>query len=175
MHQVKRFNYMGTELFQALELPYQGDRLSMVVLLPQADDGLPELERKLSSMNLTSWLSQMVKQKVNVFLPRFTVLSELELNEHLETLGMTDAFSTATADFSGITPTEELYISLAIHKAFIDVDEEGTTAAAVTAVVMAPTGLAAPIPIFRCDHPFLFLIRDTRTGSILFIGRLTRP
>ncbi|MFX1474982.1 MAG: serpin family protein [Promethearchaeota archaeon] len=175
MHQVKRFNYMETQLVQALELPYLGDRLSMVVLLPQADDGLPELERKLSPMNLTAWLGQMVKQKVNIFLPRFTVTSEFELNEHLETLGMTDAFSTATANFSGITPTEDLYISLAIHKAFIEVDEEGTTAAAVTAVVMAPKGLPAPIPIFRCDHPFLFLIRDTRTGTILFIGRVINP
>jgi serpin B len=175
MHSVKRYNYMETPELQALELPYIGDRLSMVVLLPTADDGLPDLEKNLRwEEQLEAWLSLMVKQKVNVFFPKFTITSEFALNDPLETLGMTDPFS-MSADFSGITISEKLFISSARHKAFIEVDEEGTTAAAATAIIMAPTGLPAPIPIFRCDHPFLFLIRDTKTGSVLFLGRMVNP
>jgi serpin B len=113
---------------------------------------------------------------VHVFLPRFKMTSQFQLKGVLESMGMTLAFS-QQADFSGISSEEQLFISTVIHKAFVDVNEQGTEAAAATGVVLAPT--SAPVtqePVtFRADHPFVFLIRDHRSSSILFLGRLTNP
>jgi serpin B len=108
-----------------------------------------------------------------VFLPRFTVTSAFDLAEVLPSMGMVLAF-TGEADFSGMTGRKELFISAVVHQAFADVNEEGTEAAAATAVVMSRSA-SQPPPLFRADHPFLFLIRDNRTGGILFLGRVVKP
>jgi serpin B len=174
MHQTGDFGYMETETFQALELQYEGDGLSMVVLLPKEKDGLTELEQSLSAKALAEWLGGLKKQEVVVTLPRFRVTAEFTLNEILKAMGMADAFSPTVADFSGMTGKRELAISSVVHKAFVDVNEEGTEAAAATAVVMYFGDVAMP-PVFRADHPFLFLIRDNESGSILGLGRLVNP
>jgi serpin B len=179
MHLTSRFGYLDGEGdgFQALDLPYAGNALSMVVLLPKKVDGLAALEASLTAPKLAGWLGRLSPQKVEVSLPRFKLEYGLELSEALKSLGMPSAFE-PKADFSGMTADRRLFISKVIHKAFADVNEEGTEAAASTAVIMT-RGLAVvpnrPPIVFRADHPFLFLIRDVRSGSILFLGRVINP
>lgn len=175
MSQTKEFNYAENDALQIIELPYIGDKLSMVVLLPKKIDGLKQIEGLLTQDNLNNWLSNLRNREVIVSLPKFKMTSEFELNEALKSLGMVDAFI-MKADFSGMTPDPVgLYISKVLHKAFVDVNEEGTEAAAATAVVMRLKGMPEPKPVFRADHPFVFIIRDKSVGSILFIGRVMDP
>ena len=175
MNQKAEFGYMETDTFQALELPYVDDELSMVILLPKKFDALDEFEKTLTPENLTQRLAKIHKREVVVFVPKFKMTSQFGLASVLNSMGMKDAFS-PKADFSGINGKRDLFISAVIHKAYIEVNEEGTEAAAATGVVMRLTSIGpAPIPVFRADHPFLFLIRDNLTGSILFIGRVANP
>jgi len=175
MNQKSEFGYMETDSFQALELPYVNEELSMVILLPRKHDTLDEFEKTLTLENLTQWLTKIHKREVVVFVPKFKMTSQFGLAPVLKSMGMKDAFSSA-ADFSGINGKKDLFISAVIHKAYVEVNEEGTEAAAATGVVMRLTSVGpAPIPVFRADHPFLFLIRDNLTGSILFIGRVANP
>ncbi len=175
MNQKAEFGYMETDTFQALELPYVDDELSMVILLPKKYDTLDEFEKTLTPDNLTQWLAKIHKREVVVFVPKFKMTSQFSMATVLKSMGMKDAFS-SNADFSGINGKRDLFISAVIHKAYVEVNEEGTEAAAATGVVMRLTSIGpAPIPVFRADHPFLFLIRDNLTGSILFIGRVANP
>ena len=171
-----RFRYSDEGTFQAIELPYRGDALAMVILLPRKD-GLAQLETSLTFPRLESVLKKLSSHRVDLCLPRFKLTAGCELKDPLSALGMRLPFDPNAADFSGITGTRDLAISAVVHKAFIEVEEKGTEAAAATAVVMMPRAVRAPSPpvVFRADHPFFFLIRDTRTGSILFLGRLVRP
>lgn len=169
------FKYMENDTLKILELPYIGDDLSMVVLLPAKVDGLPRLEAVLSKEKLNAWIGSLSPREVFVFLPKFKITSQFSLGKTLISMGMSDPFC-AKADFSGIDGTKDLFISAVIHKAFVDVGEEGTEAAAATAVVMRLTSAApSACPVFLADHPFIFLIRDNRTGGILFIGRIINP
>jgi serpin B len=147
----------------------------MVVLLPKAKGGLAALEASLSAEKLAEWVSKVRRREVQVTLPRFKTTAEFSLKDPLVAMGMTDAFDSGRADFSGMTGARDLFISAVIHKAFVDTNEEGTEAAAATAVVARMTAVAEPPPVFRADHPFLFLIRDTETGAILFLGRILDP
>ncbi|MGD0518998.1 MAG: serpin family protein [Thermoguttaceae bacterium] len=174
MHQMGMFHYGVVDEVQVLELPYVGKDLSMFVLLPKEVDGLADLEKNLSAKNLSIWISGLREQEVTVLLPRFKMISGFRLEQVLGSMGMPQAFS-GEADFAGMTGKRELSISAVIHKAFIDVNEEGTEAAAATAVVMARPSPPKQNPTFRADHPFLFLIRDNRSGSILFLGRMANP
>jgi serpin B len=177
MHLTSGFNYFDGGTFQALELPYKSGALSMVVLLPKDADGLPALEQSLTPDSLTNWLGKLgPAPKVIVTLPRFTMTQQFELSSALSAMGMPQAFGGA-ADFSGMTGKRDFTISAAIHKAFVDVNETGTEAAAATSIVMRATAMRLEPPpiIFNADHPFLFLIRDTRSGSILFLGRVVDP
>ena len=176
MNQTSAFKYLEGNGYQALELPYAGKDLSMVILLPRQADGLPALERALTAEKLSAALARFDSQKVIVFLPKFRITAAFNLNQALADLGMPLAFSDG-ADFSGMNGRRDLRISLVIHKAYVDVDEEGTEAAASTATGLAIAAHIRPpeIPIFRADHPFIFLIRDNRSGSILFMGRVVNP
>jgi serine protease inhibitor len=176
MYQKDDFGYAEFPDLQVLELPYRGHDLSMVVLLPRDANGLGALETKLTADNLAAWTKDLSEEKVCVFLPKFTTTQEFSLSHALMAMGMTDAFS-RKADFSGMDGRKDLFISEVIQKAFVKVDEEGTEAAAATGVVMLGMAVQAekPIPVFRADHPFLFLIRDNRTDSILFLGRIINP
>jgi|SRR5208282_690793 len=164
--------------FQAVELPYAGHELSLVALLPRKVDGCGALEGQLSAAFLSHCLVQMKSQKVELFLPRFKMGYDFELRDTLGKMGMPDAFG-PQADFSGMDGMQDLYISKVFHKAWVEVREEGTEAAAATVVTMELMGVPrkppAPQPVFRADRPFIFCIRDTRSGSLLFLGRLADP
>ena len=176
MHLTGHFRYAEDKTAQILELPYQGANLAMVVVLPRAVDGLAALEQSLSLSTLESSLKLLASHRVEISMPRFKLTAQCELKSSLSALGMPIAFDAGKADFSGMTGSRDLVISAVVHKAFVEVDEKGTEAAAATGVVMARTAfVAAPPTVFRADHPFLFLIRDKENGSILFLGRLARP
>lgn len=173
MAQEHRFKYGESDSLQILELPYVGDDLAMVVLLPSRVDGLTALETTLTVENLEKWISSLEETRVQVFLPRFKISCGFKLNDALVSMGMDDAFDASRANFAGMDGRERwLYIAAVFHKAFVDVNEEGTEAAAATAIVMKVRGISQPIPVFRADHPFVFLIRERSTGSILFLGRV---
>jgi len=174
MHQVEELRAFAGDGLKALELPYEGGDLAMVFLLPDARDGLPALEEKLDTEALAKWLGAMYEQKVAIALPRFKVTSDFGLHEVLPGMGMKEAF-TMSADLSGMDGARDLYITAVVHKAFVEVDEKGSEAAAATAVVVGEKGAARRPWQFVADHPFLFLIRDKRTGSILFLGRVSSP
>ena len=171
MTQTRTFSLARGRELQVLELPYEGGDLSMLVLLPAARDGLAELEAALTLENLELWISHLWEDEVQAQLPRFKLDYRLEVQDYLPPLGMIDAFLPHKADFSGITgQASGFFIDLIIHQAFVQVDEAGTEAAAATAIVSR----GGP-PIFRADHPFLFLIRENSTGCILFLGRVANP
>jgi serine protease inhibitor len=171
MTQTQTFRWGGGREFQMLEMPYDGGDLSMFVLLPAARDGLPELEAALTLDNLHLWASQLRERQVQVQLPRFKLDYRFIVNSALSAMGMIDAFSAGTADFSGIAgEASHFFIDLIAHQAFVQVDEAGTEAAAATAILER----SLP-PAFRANHPFVFLIRENNSGSILFMGRLADP
>lgn len=174
MNQKQKFGYAEHENLQILELPYVGEELSMLVLLPKKVDGLTELENKLTTDNLKKWTRHLGEREVWVFLPKFEMTSAFRLDKTLASMGMPDAFS-MNADFSGMDGTKKLNISAVIHKAFIAVDEQGTEAAAATGVAIGVKSLPQPAPVFRADHPFMFLIRENLSNSILFFGRVIDP
>lgn len=175
MNQETRFGYTETDTLQSLEMPYKGEELSMVILLPKKMDGIKGLERELTAESLSKWLGALRRRQVIVSVPKFKMTSKFSLARVLQSMGMTDAF-TDKADFSGMTDNRDLFISAVIHQAYVDVNEEGTEAAAATGTVMRATSFGpGETPVFRADHPFLFLIRDKTTGSILFLGRVMNP
>jgi serpin B len=176
MNQTSHFGYNDTPSAQILEMRYAGTGIAFDVLLPKTPSGLPDLEKSVTLENLNGWLGNLTPQNVQVSLPKFRAESEFSLRKALSTMGMPTAF-TGKADFSGIDPKRGLAISEVAHKAFVDVSEQGTEAAAATGITMRATAMHMPeqTVVFRADHPFLFLIRDTRTGVILFVGRLMNP
>ena len=175
MYQKGDFKYAQEQELQILELPYKDEELSMIVLLPKKVDGLAALEKLLTVKNIDNWLGSLHKQEVIVYLPKFKMTTgPLELKDILKSMGMKGAFSLPPADFSGMTGRKDLFISNVLHKAFVAVDEKGTEAAAATAVVMMRGGIS-PEPVFRADHPFVFIIKDNRSGSILFMGKVVNP
>lgn len=165
--------YASLEGLSLLELPYKGEELSMVIVLPDTTEGLAALERRLTASQWDDWLSHLAPTEVSIALPRFKVTSEFQLDDQLKAMGMQKAFS-SDADFSGMTGERSLAISAVVHKAYADVTEEGTEAAAATAVALEKL-MARPVPTFVADHPFVFMIRERSTATILFLGRLVDP
>lgn len=183
MHMSKAKFYYGTnsELnCQAIELPYTGESLSMFILLPdQAETSLSEFEKKLTDDDLVNVMEKfrMRSTEVNLWLPRFSLDEKLGLAEMLAGMGMPDLFAEGVADLSGVDGSKELYVSKVLHRAVLEVNEEGTEAAAATAVVMMMRSAVIPREIvdFRADRPFLFFIHHKATRSVLFLGRLVNP
>jgi serpin B len=177
MYRTGGYSYAENDGFQVLDMPYSGKRISMTVILPRKADGLPAVEKELTGDKLAATLKTLrMEKQVHVHLPKFKTEKSFTLNKPLKALGMKAAFD--GADFSGMhTGGEQLDITAVIHKAFVDVNEEGTEAAAATGVVVGLTSAAPPpMPkVFKADHPFLFLIRDHKTGSVLFVGRVENP
>jgi serpin B len=179
MSQTDRFGYFEDEDLQGLQMPYQGGDLAMLVLLPRQRDGLARLEKSLSARQLASYLGRLRGQRVQVNLPRFKLDTAYDLNGPLASLGMKRAFG-AGADLSGMNGGgPPLAISTVVHKAFVDVYEEGTEAAAATGVTATlgavPRGEGPRIPVFLADHPYLFAVYEVRSGLVLFLGRYARP
>jgi serpin B len=172
------FNYTETENLQVLEMPYAkdgGKQLSMLILLPKGNDLTP-MEDSLTVQRLKELRNALRSQRVRVAFPKFTMETKYRLPTILASMGMPTAF-TNKADLSGMDGTQDLYIRDVIHQAFVEVNEEGTEAAAATAVVIAIKAIQdeVPVPVFRADHPFIFLIQDNDTGNILFMGRVMNP
>ncbi|MBI4350554.1 MAG: serpin family protein [Elusimicrobia bacterium] len=170
----RRAEYAENEELQAVRLPYKGGGLAMLLLLPKEGKSLAETEKALNAEKLDALRGELTGQKVKVFLPRFTFSAGYRLNEALAELGMPAAFTEAVADFSGMDGTNKLYIQTAFHKAFVEVNEEGTEAAAATGIALGTKSFSRD-PIFRADKPFLFFIEDPKTGLLLFMGRLEDP
>jgi len=173
MTQTESFGYTKGDDYQAVELPYDGQELSMIILLP-SDGQFENFESSMVYQRVTEIISSLAGQQVNLTIPKFEFESEFSLKKALTTMGMPVAFS-ADADFSGMTGNRDLAIDDILHKAFVSVDEAGTEAAAATAVIMTLTAVPAPPVAVTVDRPFIFLIRDIETGTILFIGRVVNP
>jgi serpin B len=199
-HGKERFRYLDGGSFQALELPYDdhnppkevaleialrrhelklprtGGRYSMVLFLPKQVDGLAAFEKTLTAQNLAVWLGRLATTDVYVSLPRFKLAAEYRLHESLAAMGMTSAFEPKEADFSGITGKRDLFLAAMVHQVSIDVNEEGTEAGVMIAQYfrLLSEDFSEP-PKFRADHPFVFLIRDNRSGGVLFLGRVLDP
>jgi len=167
-----RFKYAQTDNLQILELPYKGDKISMLILLPT--DDLTSIEQTLTLDKLNEYKTQMQDTKLSsISIPKFEFDTKFSLNKVLSELGMPTAF-TYDADFSGMNGLDDLYISFVLHQAYIKVDEKGTEAAAATAIGISQEA-AIMSNIFRADHPFIFIIQENDTGNILFMGRVTDP
>lgn len=168
-------DYLKGEGFQAVRLPYEDSNFGMYVFLPDKESSVDALLKDMSFDKWNSWLSKFAKQQVQVQLPKFKVEFEEELNDMLKSFGMKSAF-TDNADFSKISDKHSLFIKLVKQKCYIDVNEAGTEAAAVTAVVLEQTSAPADKPIeFKADRPFIYAIADKKTGMILFMGVIERP
>jgi serpin B len=176
MHKEAHFNYLEEPNLQALELLYQGNDISMLVLLPKTGtQTIEELEKSLSADNVAKWLSALKSANVNVTLPRFKITwGSRSVMDVLKDLGLKELFTDA-ADLSGITGDKSLSVSDVVHKAFVEVNEEGTEAAAATGVMMRATSISLEPTVFTADHPFIFLIVDKETNNIIFIGKVTDP
>lgn len=183
MTQKASFKFRHIEELKAsvLELPYEENELSMVILLPDgindSTTGLEQLEQALANNSLLKWinLENMRRRKVEVHLPRFKLEDQFQLEEILPAMGMRDAFDSLGADFTGMSEKRDLWLSKVIHKSFVEVNEEGTEAAAATAAIMTRTLAVNITPTFVADHPFLFFIKHNKTQSILFMGQYTSP
>jgi serpin B len=176
MFQKAKFRICDHKDVQVLSLPYEAGGLSMLIVLPRRVDGLRDLEQQLTKNEIDQWIARMERREVLLFLPRFKMTTEFRLKEPLGELGMSRAFSDQ-AEFGRISSQDTLKISEVLHKAFVEVDEKGTEAAAATgAVITVTSAVVGDEPIeFRADRPFLFLIRHESSGAILFIGRLANP
>ncbi|XP_049620968.1 LOW QUALITY PROTEIN: leukocyte elastase inhibitor-like [Suncus etruscus] len=182
MYQKNKFplGYIEDLRCQVLELPYQGEELSMVILLPNdiedGTTGLQKIEKQMTLEKLSEWTNaeNMSVVEVRVYLPRFKLEENYSLKSHLAHLGLTQLFDPSQADLSGMSGARDLFVSKIIHKSFVEVNEEGTEAtAAATAIIYAKCRKL--VKVFNCDHPFLFLIRHNASSTILFLGRFTSP
>ncbi len=172
MAQTETFPFMQNDEVKVIELPYAGDDLSFIAILPAGD--IEKFGAELTVAKLQELRKQLHPTEVHLFLPRYKFETRYLLAENLIAMGMPDAFSEMKADFSGMTGAPKLYISRVIHQAMIDVNEEGSEAAAATAVVMTTKAMRMP-PTFRADKPFIFMIIHKPTDSILFMGRVSEP
>jgi len=168
------FNYAETDMFKIVELPYEGSDLSMLIILPKEGD-LKPLEDVLTTEQFLDWRGMLKENRVNIYLPRFKFETKYFMADKLKNMGMQAAFS-KDADFSGMTGKKDLFISDVIHQAFVEVNEEGTEAAAATAIAVSRKAMGPDkIKEFKADHPFIFIIQERITGNILFIGRVNDP
>jgi serpin B len=180
MNVLDTFGHARIDDLQILELPYVGDNVSMVILLPDGSEGIKRLEERLTSEALSKWLRSIRQALVLAYVPKFRGSITYNLSPVLASMGMTDASSPA-ANFSGMATEPNIpntYISGVVHKAYVDVYEKGSEAAAATAVIGATLAKGDEKPqyeTFNADHPFIYLIRDRHSGRILFLGRMMNP
>jgi len=167
--------YFSNEQMQAIDLTYGDEKFSMTVLLPNADADIDEFIAQMDNETWNTWMQEFSPTEVALYLPKFRIEYGIEMNYVLSALGMEIAFDPGLADFSNINPDEQLFINKVKHKTFVDVDEEGTEAAAVTSVEIALTAMPDSPVVMRIDRPFVFVIRESHSGTILFIGKIVEP
>ena len=174
-----RFNYAIVNGTQILQLSYEGDRLSMLLILPNDLNGISDLEESLSTIMIKEWRDALYETDVDISIPKFEIKTHYKLNDPLIEMGMPDAFNETNANLSGIADIRTLpgniYVSKATQDAYVKVNEEGTEAAAVTTIILATEEESPPTPYFNANHPFLFLIQDDQSGTILFMGKIVYP
>ncbi|XP_047231086.1 antithrombin-III [Girardinichthys multiradiatus] len=177
MFQEIKFNYkdLPDEKVQLLEMPYRGDEITMVIILPNRGHPLSQVEENLDQNKLNSWLDQMRETTVSVTMPRFRVEDSFSLKEKLQQMGLTDLFNPERASLPGILEHGHTFISDAYHKAFLEVNEEGSEAAATTVVMAVGRSFNHNREFFQADHPFLVIIRESTLNAVLFIGRVSNP
>jgi len=168
------FHYFENDNFQVVDLPYHVGNYSMTVFLPKPEIALDDFITQITPENWNSWINSLSMMEGDVNLPKFKLSYEVELNDILAALGMGVAFVPEQADFSGINATADLFLSGVLHKTYVDVNEEGTEAAAVTVVTVGTSSISDSF-YFRADRPFLYAIRETNSGAILFIGKIIEP
>ncbi|KYK29400.1 hypothetical protein AYK20_05480 [Thermoplasmatales archaeon SG8-52-1] len=173
MSQESDFNYTETDDLQILELDYAGNDLSMIIVLPK-ENNISVAESAINIQNLSNWKNDFYQLEINVEIPKFKFEKKYILNDLLREMGIIDAFLPGVADFSGMDGTRYLYIGTALHQSFVEVNEEGTEAAAATAIIMEATAIPE-YKEFIADHPFMFLIQHKETGAILFMGKVLDP
>jgi len=179
MYQEQKFglleNIAELEGASALQMPYKGENMDMVLVLPHQKSDIVSLENQMAKANLSQVLGSFgPKTNVEIYIPKFKVESTLELNKPIQNIGITDIFDVSKADLSGMTGNKNLYVSTVIQKAFVEVNEEGAEAAAATGAVFMSK--SAPMSkIFECNRPFIFLIREKSSGLVLFSGRMINP
>jgi serpin B len=166
--------YFENKYAQVIDIPYANEDYTLTIILPKSYKKLKQVEKKLSIDCYNDYLSNKVEKRINLWLPKFSIESEFELNKTLIELGIKEAF-TESANFSGITDKEKLYISNIIHKANISVDEEGTEASAATAVIMSKTSVLLEVEEIKVNRPFVYLLRNTDNNCIYFIGKISNP
>jgi serpin B len=172
MSQKGNFKYFADENNQVIELPYQNENISMVVILPRTENNITDLVEELDYTTCQFYLNSLIKIEVNLSLPKFKVETTYDIGSSLKKMGMIDAFDVTRADFTGMSTG--LSISKIIHKAFVEVNEEGTEAAAATAVIMTEKAARRSVD-FKADRPFIFFLKDNESNSILFIGAIVNP
>jgi serpin B len=177
MNQTASFGYLKGSNFALLELPYSGNKIAMDIVLPDNVDNLPAVASSFTGATFDGWVSQVATTTVQVTLPRFSLDTRLNLTQTLSGMGMPDAFDlgSSPADFSGIDGAHDLFIGIVIHEATVEVDETGTVAAAATGVGVTGASIAFAPTVFDANRPFLFVLRDIPTGSLLFVGQVTNP
>jgi len=175
MHRTGGVLFMQDDQLQAIQMPYVGDDLAMLVLLPRSVDGLAAMESKLDQQMLGHVVAGLSIAQVAIALPKFKIEQRLALGSTLRAMGMDKAFDPHQADFSAMDGERDLVISDALHQAYVAVDEKGTEAAAATGIIVGATAIMPSLEAFDADHPFVYLIRDTKTGVILFMGRVQDP
>ena len=174
MAQENDFNYFSNDIFQAIELPYGDSSFSMIILLPKSGNDINNVIEQLNEINWNAWLSSFNINKGRFLFPKFEINYEIKLNDVLTIMGMGIAFSYG-ADFSRILSSDDLFISEVLHKTYVKVDEEGTEAAAVTSVGVGIKSTHGSGFYMRVDKPFIFVIKDNYSNSILFIGKIINP
>jgi len=174
MKQTQQLAYAETATWQAVEMPYNGRQLSMVLFLPK-EGGLKNFESHFSGKTYRAALAQLNSTRVQLKMPRFELEASVNLKGALQAMGMVDAFHPEAADFTKMSSLSGLYISAVLHKGYVKVDEEGTEAAAATAVIVATRSLPSAPKLMTLNRPFLFVIRDKPTGAVLFVGRVVDP
>jgi serpin B len=173
-----RFGAFQKAGFHMLEMPYAGGELSMVLLVPDRLDGLAHVEKQMTAELLRGWIERLEMRAVEARVPKFTLRTDYDMQPTLEALGMRRAFKPGEADFTGMVESgERLCLGQVRQRAFVEVNEKGTEAAAVSAVEAVSLSMAPrpAVPVFSADRPFVFLIRDRKTGTILFVGRVADP
>lgn len=177
MHTQADFGYSEDKQVQVVQLPYKGDDLSMLVILPKSKEktAMQQLVRDLSADKIKEWNKDLITQEVNLHLPKFKLKERYDMKDMLSDMGMPIAFNQDKATFKLFDQPLSTWIDEIYHQAVVIVDEKGTEAAAATGIVVSTESASAPPPVFKADHPFLFMIKDNRTDAILFLGQVNKP
>lgn len=174
MNKQRFYKHAAIDDFQMVEIPYKGKAVSMIVILPNEKDGLTDVERHFNAKTFSKWLNKMENKEVQLSFPKFKMGSSIDLSSYLTSLGLETAFTEKEANFSAMMQ-DDVFLSKALHKSFVEVNEKGTEASAATAVIGMSKGINLKMPVFKANHPFIYIIKENLGDEILFMGRFNDP